>query len=154
MDLKQTGNARSVELGSTPKARVMSVAEPKISIVKQYHGVRRETSIPEKGMKTFRVEGITFGVSVGQTHYWDEEQEKWRYTKALHRPELFVLDAWGQYSYLAPLDMYVPFNDWPLLTSDDGDAMLVRVVTEGMFCGKTILEFLKNHELTGKGGFL
>lgn len=126
----------------------------KLTIVAQFHGVRHEKEIPAKWMKVFRVDGLTFAISEGRSYYWDSDQGKWRYSSRLYRPDLFVLDVWGHYSYLAPLDRWVPVNDWGNLTGDGGTDMLVSVVTEGMWGNKTIIEFLKDHELTGEGGFL
>lgn len=130
------------------------MADDKVSIVIQFHGVKREKLIPAKWMKVFRTDGVTFAISVGQSYYWDAEQEKWRFHRKLYRPDLFVLDVWGQYSYFAPLDRWVPVNDWEDLTGEGATDKLISVVTEGRFGNKTILEFVKDHELTGEGGFL
>jgi hypothetical protein len=126
----------------------------KVTIVYQYRGVKRSHDIPLKWMKTFRIDGITFAISVGQSYYWDEEQEKWRYHKKLYRPELFVLDVWNQYSYLMGVDRLIPFNDWEHLTTDAGTDMLVKAIKEKKVGKKWLLDVIKEHELTGEGGFL
>ncbi len=128
--------------------------EDKVTIVMQYHGLKRMHEIPKRYMKTFRVDDITFGISIVQSYYYDSKQDKWRFTKKLYRPGLFVLDVWGQYSYFAPLDMWIPCDGWEFLTTERGTDILEKIIREGEFGGKPILEFLADHELTGKGGFL
>lgn len=133
---------------------VCTISEDKVTIVAQYHGVRREKEIPAKWMKMFRVDGLTFAISVGQSYYWDAKQEKWRFRRKLYRPDLFVLDVWGQYNYLMPLDYLIPVTDWEDLTGADGDSMLLHAVTHAKRFGRPLIDWLKDHELTGKGGFL
>lgn len=128
--------------------------EDKLTIVGVFHGVRREKEIPAKWMRVFRIDGLTFAISVGQSYYWDAEQEKWRFRRKLYRPDLFVLDVWGQYSYLMPLDHLIPVTDWEALTGADGEGMLVRAVTDAKRHSRPLIEWLKDHELVGEGGFL